>query len=288
MSVTPGFPATVRADVGRLQQILLNLVGNALKFTPEGQVALVIGADAPVDGRCRVQIIVSDTGIGIPADKIGRIFDPFIQADLSNTRRFGGVGLGLSIVRNLVKRMGGAIEVESAEGVGSVFRVTLLLEVAEALPVPSVREEEVARVVEMDRAASAGGAALRPHVLLVDDVSTSREVVRSFLQRAGCMVETAENGLEAVERCAQARYDIVFMDRHMPVMDGIEATRRIRAREELGEDQRLIVGLSAGALDEERQNCLAAGMDDYLTKPVRMARIVATIDAWRSSVAAVA
>ena len=283
LRIAAEFPAAVRVDEARLRQILLNLVGNAVKYTPAGAVELAITADAASSGQCRVRICVTDTGIGIPADKIDRIFDPFIQADLSNTRRFGGVGLGLSIVSNLVKRMDGQIEVQSREGEGAQFIVTLPLAIAERAPADQLAAPPPGAATPEETHRSPG----RPIVLLVDDVGTSREVVRSFLQRAGCSVDLAENGHEAVQRCAETAYDIIFMDRHMPVMDGIEATQRIRAQSESSNSRSLIVGLSAGALDEERENCLAAGMDDYLTKPVRMARIVAKIDAWRCTTAAV-
>jgi len=288
VSLSPDLPKWVDADAGRLRQILLNLVGNAVKFTHAGEVKIAVTAEPPRDGRCMVQFAVKDTGIGIPADRIAHIFDPFTQADLSNTRRFGGVGLGLSIVHNLVQRMGGTIQAESREGIGSEFRVTLPLRIADPpadAPVDVDTRVDASRYaveVDSDRATSSertGG----PHVLLVDDTRSSRDVARLFLEHAGCKVDMAENGLEAVGKCATTPYDIVFMDRHMPEMDGIEATRQLRARE-AGTDRRLtIIGVSAGAFDEERECCLAAGMDKYLTKPIRMTQITAAIDEWKAA-----
>lgn len=282
VNLAPDLPKWIDADIGRLRQILLNLLGNAVKFTQTGEVELSVTADPPHDGRAMMQFSVRDTGIGIPADRLAHIFDPFTQADLSNTRRFGGVGLGLSIVHNLVQRMGGTIHAESHEGVGSVFRVTLPLRIAAqpaAAPVDTSQYPIGAdRDRETTRARTSG-----PRVLLVDDTRSSRDVARLFLEHAGCGVDMAENGLEAVTKCAMTSYDIVFMDRHMPEMDGIEATRQLRARE-AGTDRRLtIIGVSAGAFDEEREVCLAAGMDQYLTKPIRMAQITAAIDDWKTT-----
>ena len=262
--VADGVPQWVMSDEARIRQILLNLIGNAVKFTPSGQITVAVGMDATGE---RVRISVQDTGIGIPADKRETIFDPFMQADVSNTRRYGGVGLGLSIVSTIVGRMGGTISLESTMGLGSIFHVVLPVGVAGG----------AVDVVEGEAPAVEGDVEGRPLVLLVEDDRVSREVARGFLEKAGCVVEMAVNGREAVGLFSAGRYRFVFMDRHMPEMDGITATREIRRMEAGSGGRTVIVGLSAGALASERALCLEAGMDAYLTKPIRREELRAVL-----------
>ena len=408
-------PGNFIGDGGRLRQVLTNLVGNAIKFTSEGgvEVSLTLtdpaGAAGKQEGAASLRFEVRDSGIGISRQRVSSIFDAFSQADGSTTRRFGGTGLGLTIARELVALMGGAIGVSSEHGLGSTFWFTVRLPVdvaaldrvdvddaaikgltvlvatassaerhalseqlsawgiwpacaengAQALEMarrataqgrrfdlalvavelPDMLGAAVARTIDGD--ASTGGPAVamlgavdvadtagatrprlamplrkrelyarlcqvRPRVepeaarpaeiagaakaairaLLVEDNAINREVAIEYLRRAGCTVDTAVNGREAVERFTTERYDIVFMDCQMPVMDGFDAAREIRAMEKGGAGRPAaarrtpVIALTANALNEERERCVASGMDDYLTKPTNQARMAAALHRW--------
>ncbi len=252
LHLDPDLPSHVHGDPGRLRQVLLNLGGNAVKFTSAGGVAIQA---AP--GGAGVRFEVRDTGGGIPADKLEGLFDPFTQADVSTTRRFGGTGLGLSISRHLVVLMGGRMGVESEVGSGSTFWFELPLPPTEA-PAPAPT-------------APAQGAPLRPlRVLVVEDHSVNQRVTLRMLEKLGHRPEVAENGEEALDALRERPFDLVLMDCQMPVMDGFEATRRMR-RGEAGEGvQGLpVIALTANAMSGDRERCLAAGMDDYLSKPLQ-------------------
>ncbi len=255
----PAVPGWLRGDPVRLRQVLLNLAGNAVKFTREGSVRIEVDASPRSDGRLDVTFRVTDTGIGIAGDRIEHLFEEFTQADESTTRRFGGTGLGLAIVRHLVTLMGGTLDVKSREGEGSTFSFTVPLEPRPAPPLVAVAAAgERCRLED----------ALSGRVLVVEDHLVNRTIVVRLLEKLGCTVETAENGREALAAVAKQDYDLVLMDCQMPEMDGFEATREIRNRE--GERQHLpIVALTASALAGDREQCLAAGMDDYLSKPIR-------------------
>ena len=242
---------SVTVDAARLRQVLLNLVGNAIKFTREGSVSV----SACLDGDL-LKIEVSDTGRGIPQDQFGRLFQDFSQLDSSSTRAFGGTGLGLAICRRLMEAMGGSIGMTSMVGKGSTFWIELPATPAVALPPRSVALE--AAQLQTSSIARAGS------VLVVDDSEVNRLVAAGLLKSLGCTVETVENGQAAVERMADQHYDLVLMDMQMPVMDGVAATMAIRARG----DQTPIVGLTANAFETDRDACLAAGMNDHLAKPV--------------------
>jgi PAS domain S-box-containing protein len=263
-------PARVRGDPGRLRQVLLNLLGNALKFTERGEVAL-LAAVPPVEAAdargVTLELEVRDTGIGIPGDKLALIFDAFAQADTSTTRRFGGTGLGLAITRRLLEAMGGTIDVDSTPGVGSRFLVRVPL--AEVRPHPAI----AAAAAAADAGAGAPGADPAPddapmparRVLLAEDNPVNQQLATLMLRRLGHEVVVAANGAEALARVAEGGFDLVLMDMQMPVMDGIEATRRLRA-----EGHALpIVAMTANAMDVDRERCLEAGMDGFLAKPVR-------------------
>ncbi|MBB3195959.1 MHYT domain-containing protein [Roseateles terrae] len=251
-------PEHFRGDALRVQQVLLNLVGNAIKFTERGEVTLRMRWE---QGRVHLSII--DTGIGIAADRLDRIFEAFAQADASTTRRFGGTGLGTTISRQLVECMGGRITVESVEGEGSVFHVHLPLAAGQAL----------------DTEASDGGTStgLPPLRLLVaDDVPQNSELLQLILSRQGHEVRTVADGLAAVKALTEERFDLVLMDVHMPVLDGLGATRRVRNFEQAnGRPRTPIVALTASVLEEDRQAALAAGMDGFAVKPVEPVRLVA-------------
>jgi PAS domain S-box-containing protein len=259
VTVAPGTAMTALGDAGRVRQVLFNLVGNALKFTNEGHVGILVTESAPSptapDGACRVE--VSDTGIGIAAQDLERLFQRFTQVDASTTRRFGGSGLGLAISRELVRAMGGTLTVDSAPGRGSTFAVEL-----------PHGPKGVARALDGERVRAARAA--RPlRVLLAEDNPVNQRVASALLARDGHEVEVAFNGREAVAACARATWDLVLMDVQMPEMDGFDATRAIRDAEGKNGALRVpIIALTASAMPEDRSACLAAGMDDVLTKPV--------------------
>ncbi len=213
-----------------------------------------------------------DTGIGIAPEARERIFERFAQADESTTRRFGGSGLGLSIVQELVKLMGGTVGVESEQGRGSTFWFQVMLEKSAVVAASTIEQQPRGR-----RRYSA-------RVLVAEDNRINQIVVQQMLQKLGCRVDVAADGVEALESASRQRYDLIFMDCHMPNVDGYEATRRIRAREASTRAARTpIVALTAGALVEDREKCFAAGMDDHLGKPVKPHQLDAALDRWTQS-----
>lgn len=268
LEIEPGLTATwLFGDPLRLKQVVLNLVDNAIKFTARGQVALCVTQHAAGEGvdEARLRVEVQDTGIGIAPEDIERLFVPFEQADNSTTRRFGGSGLGLTISRQLVQMMGGALEVQSRPGQGSVFRFELPLERAPA-GVEEARDPPPETLRERLRERLRHGAPPEP-LLVAEDDPVSREVSTLLLRQAGFEVDVATDGQEAVELAARRRYAMVLMDMQMPRLNGLEATRRIR---EAGASRGAqIVALTANAFEEDRRRCLEAGMDDHLTKPVQ-------------------
>jgi CheY-like chemotaxis protein/anti-sigma regulatory factor (Ser/Thr protein kinase) len=257
----------VVGDVLRLRQVLSNLVGNAVKFTSAGQVRLALAAQS--DGlMARLRAEVADTGAGIPRDRVSSLFQPFVQADSSITRRYGGTGLGLAISQRLVEAMGGQLQLESREGQGTRFWFELALPLAtRAAPdgAMELREEE--------RRAVAG---LR--LLVVEDNPVIQLVLSRVLQRLGCTVSVVDDGEVALQRLQVGAFDAVLMDLQMPVLDGLEATRRIRALE--GPLGRMpILALTANAFAEDRDACAAAGMNDFLSKPVHESQLVRALTA---------
>jgi PAS domain S-box-containing protein len=248
-------PAVLVGDAMRLQQILINLVGNAVKFTERGGVSVRVARDAD---RARLRFAVRDTGIGMDLEQQSRLFSAFNQADASTTRRFGGTGLGLTICRRLAELMGGDISVHSTPGAGSEFVVTLPFDVAEEAapqqPEPAVPPALHPRLQGL-------------RLLLVEDHPLNQLVARGMLEHAGAHVDIAENGQLAVDclRERAADYDIVLMDVQMPVMDGYEATRQIRRGLHL---KLPVLAMTAGVMKEEQDQCIAAGMNDFIAKPV--------------------
>lgn len=250
----PGLPERVLADSGRLRQVLLNLVSNAVKFTHQGEICLEVRLERP--GLVRFEVV--DTGRGIAPEQLTRIFEPFRQGDASTARRFGGTGLGLAICRRLVEAMGGAIQVASEPGVGSRFWFVLPLEPAQAPgPLPSAAARP-SRRVDLTSA----------HLLVVEDNAVNQQVARAMLERLGCTVTIAGSGGSALAVVATRRFDLIFMDVQMPDMDGLEVTRRLRARQGWTASVP-IVAMTAGGPGGEQARCLAAGMNGYLTKPLR-------------------
>ena len=263
-------PSALLGDPGRLRQILVNLVGNALKFTDAGTVSVRLASKPRDDGRCEVTISIRDTGIGIDEDTRARLFQPFTQADATTTRRYGGTGLGLAICRKLTELMGGRIWVESKSGAGAEFRVRI----------PFSRAEETAgQAAPAPPADPAVGRGRR--ALLVEDNPINQTVARAMLGRLGLYVTTVANGEQALDALAEGSFDLVLMDVQMPVMDGYEATRRLRVlEEEKGRKRTPVVALTANAMPEHRDACLAAGMDDYLAKPIVREELSNIVQRW--------
>jgi CheY-like chemotaxis protein len=257
----------VRADPVRLRQILVNLVGNAIKFTATGSVTVSL---APEAGEL-VRFEVRDTGIGIAAGKLDSIFEAFTQADGSHTRQFGGTGLGLTITRRLVQLMGGRLWAESEPGQGSGFFVELALE--HAVP-PEAGENEA--LTQAPVLAIPSGL----RVLVAEDNPINQKVIGAMLRRQGWSVTLAINGVEACRCFGESRYDLVLMDVQMPEMDGLEAARRIRAEEaRRGSVRTPILALTAHASQAQHEQCLAQGMDSVITKPVNLPSLLREIAA---------
>ena len=270
LEVRPRALGVRRGDAGRIGQILSNLVSNALKFTTRGQVRVVIDGLGD-DGRDGLRFVVSDTGIGIPADKLPQLFQKFIQADNSNTRQFGGTGLGLAISRELAQLMRGKIEVDSIEGQGSTFTVTL----------PLVRLAESAAEAPSTPAAAAYEPEERNlRVLAAEDIPTNQLVLRTIMETFGVALDVVDNGRLAVEAWRDGDYDIVLMDIQMPEMDGMAATRAIRAAEAaLGRPRTPIIAVSANAMAHQVKEYMEIGMDGHVAKPIELAKLHAAIEA---------
>jgi PAS domain S-box-containing protein len=257
LQVADPVPEWLGGDAGRLRQILGNLLGNALKFTEQGSVSLTADVAEQQGQTLWLRFTVSDTGIGMSADTLARLFTPFYQAESSTTRRYGGTGLGLSISRRLAELMGGSIECASTPGQGSRFTVTLPFRAdSRSTDTPSARWPALPA---------------EAHVLVVEDNPTNQQVARQMLRRLGVRASVAANGAEALAILKRLPYDLILMDCQMPVMDGFEATRRIRAGEAGPYNANVrIIAMTANAYAEDREKCLAAGMDDYLAKPLAL------------------
>jgi len=315
--VGPDVPLSLIGDSGRLRQILLNLLSNAVKFTQQGSVRLAVErmpcevasaqtqraqgraaeqvSNPPIEAdsacsskdRLNLRFSVSDTGIGLSPEQQARLFQPFTQADRSTTRRFGGTGLGLSIVRRLVELMGGEIGVSSVQGEGTAFTFNIV-----------VRQGTEKSATDEHAVEAAGSNGIRPdgkrplqnlfgnsgaRILVADDVATNQKVAIGILQLLGLKADAVANGEEALAALESAPYDLVLMDVQMPVMDGLAATRRIRASQSAGTRQLPVIALTAGAMQGERENCLQAGMDDFLPKPIGPRALAQCLEKWLPS-----
>jgi CheY-like chemotaxis protein/HPt (histidine-containing phosphotransfer) domain-containing protein len=265
-----GVPVAVEGDAARLRQILVNLLDNAIKFTAQGEVRLEVEAaprtESQVPGALELRFAIRDTGIGIPADRMDRLFKPFGQADSSTTRLYGGTGLGLVISRRLVERLGGRMSVESLPGHGSTFRFTLpCRRVASSSQMLATQPIPLGALGDLSQPPIAERLPLR--ILLAEDNSINQKVALLMLERMGYRTDVAGNGFEVLEALRRQAYDLILMDVQMPGMDGLEATRRIRA-DLPPERQPRIVAMTANALREHQEACRLAGMDDFLAKPV--------------------
>ena len=258
--IAPGVPNDLVGDPTRLRQVLLNLLGNAIKFTESGEVSLRVTQDGNFAVPTALRFAVSDTGIGIPSQKLGQVFERFTQADSSTTRRFGGSGLGLTISRRLVELMGGRIWVESGVGKGSVFSFAAPFEIWPTTNRPTLITVGVDPEAQLP--------ALR--ILLAEDSADNCTITMAYLEDTPYQVEIAETGAIACEKFTSGHYDLVLMDRQMPVMDGLTAARSIRAWEQANDRQPTpIIALTASALKGDREMCLAAGCTAFLTKPIK-------------------
>jgi signal transduction histidine kinase len=260
-------PRHFLGDNGRIRQVLLNLVGNAIKFTSEGRVLVTVASEQTAPGRATLTVSVEDTGIGIPPEKHSLLFEQFTQVNASATRLFGGTGLGLAISKQLIELMDGSLHFTSTPGAGSKFWFVLPLAIAPFAvdPIPAQKPS----------AASAVGC----RVLVAEDNLVNQRVISRLLQKLGCSVDIAQNGQIAVQMALTAPYDLVLMDYHMPEMNGADATRAIRSCMPAGKHLP-IVALTASVMEWEQDRCRQAGMDDFLGKPVRLAELETVVNKW--------
>jgi PAS domain S-box-containing protein len=272
-----GVPDEVIGDPGRLRQVLLNLIGNAIKFTERGQIIVAVGAAFPVKGRVLLHFGVKDTGIGISAETREKLFAPFSQADGSMARKYGGTGLGLAICVRLVEMMGGRIWLESVPQKGSVFHFTLDLALAGERAEAANDKSGLQGVGPQSQTALAGSVETfhgnGRTVLLVEDNAVNRTLAQRLLQKRGFSVSVAVDGKQAIAAVENADFDVILMDIQMPEMDGFEATAEIRKRQSNNGRRTPIIALTAHALKEDRDRCFSAGMDAYVTKPIRSAEL---------------
>jgi CheY-like chemotaxis protein len=260
-------PQRVVGDQDRLRQVLLNLLNNAVKFTPQGRVHLRVEVESEQPTGHVIRFTVEDTGIGIPQEKLYRLFQRFSQVDSSIRRRFGGTGLGLAISRSLVERMGGSIRVASVPGKGSHFAISIPLESAEP------------EAGDPTRDSGQPPPRARRRVLLVEDVEINQELARLILEAGGHEVDVVSDGAAAVKAVQDERYDLVLMDIQMPVMDGMTATRLIRALDPPMRDVP-IIAMTANVLPQQVEEFRSAGMADHIGKPFKRDELYAAIERW--------
>ncbi|MGA2326450.1 MAG: PAS domain S-box protein [Bryobacteraceae bacterium] len=269
-SVDPAVPRIVCGDASRLRQVLVSLIGNAIKFTERGEIAVRLALESETGGTVSVRATVRDTGIGIAPERCAPLFESFVQGDDSATRKFGGAGLGLAISKQLVEMMGGRIGLESEVGRGSTFWFTAQFrkQIEPATPAPAD-----------SRAAAGSISPAGVRVLLAEDNEVNRRITLRMLEKSGFCAEAVCDGRQAADAVLAGHYDVVLMDVHMPEMDGFAATAEIRGREREGRHTP-IIAMTARALAGDREECLAAGMDDYITKPARMEELRRAVQRW--------
>ncbi len=304
-TIAPDLPQAVVGDPGRLRQVLTNLLANAVKFTERGTVGLRAEVAAEMTDAIRLKFTVHDSGIGIPLGEQERLFDTFTQVDESNTRKYGGTGLGLAISKQLVELLGGEIGLESEPGKGSKFwfvatfgkstkpvakapvRQTPTPRVSAAKSQTGTAQRAAAAQTIPSTAAQSSAIVTSMRILLAEDNEINQRITLRLLQKLGLAADAVVNGREAVEALERRKYDLVLMDCQMPDMDGFEATAVIRSREGASRHQ-TICALTANAMDGDRERCLAAGMDDYISKPVGLEKLREALDRWIPGVGAMA
>ena len=301
-TIAPGLPHFAVGDPGRLRQVLTNLLANAIKFTERGTVGLKVEIGAQTRDTIQLKFTVHDSGIGIPLEEQARLFDTFTQVDESNTRKYGGTGLGLAISKQLVELQGGEIGLESEPGKGSKFWFTATFGKSARRHGPAQGPPRQSPAPPVTAAKSQTGTAQRTEtpaqapskstplpgssrVLLAEDNEINQRITLRLLQKLGLAADAVVNGREALEALAKRKYDLVLMDCQMPDMDGFEATAVIRSREN-GNRRQTICALTANAMDGDRERCLAAGMDDYISKPVGLEKLREALDRWIPGVGA--
>jgi PAS domain S-box-containing protein len=299
-TMAPGLPEGAVGDPGRLRQVLTNLLGNAIKFTEHGQVGLKADIVSQTPDEIQLKFTVYDSGIGIPAGEQGRLFDIFTQVDDSNTRKYGGTGLGLAISKQLVELLGGEIGLESEAGRGSRFWFTASFgkstRMESVAPIRQILTPRAATAKSQPRTSQPNQAPAQTptqesplqksmRILLAEDNEINQRITLRLLQKLGLSADAVVNGREAVEALDKRKYDLVLMDCQMPDMDGFEATAVIRSREDSSRHL-TICALTANAMDGDRERCLAAGMDDYISKPVGLEKLREALNRWIPGVGA--
>jgi PAS domain S-box-containing protein len=270
-SIDDNTPKAILGDPTRLSQILVNLLSNAVKFTEKGDVAVSVFSIKLESGSYEIHFAVKDTGIGIPEDKMSRLFQSFSQIDASTTRRYGGTGLGLAISKRLAETMGGKIWVESKVGKGSTFHFTILAEQTLCAPI------DIGKPASCKEGNFSGNLDSDLSILLAEDNAVNQKVTQRMLSKLGCRADVAGNGIEVLQAMERQHYDVVLMDVLMPEMDGLEATKVIRQRWPAS-NQPKIIAMTASALKGDREKCLAAGMDGYISKPTKMEALKAALE----------
>ncbi len=273
LDVDPEIPVRMLGDPGRIGQVLLNLISNAIKFTSTGGVTVRAAVLNKTSSSVHLKISVTDTGIGLSPEAMAKLFQPFVQADGSTSRKFGGTGLGLSISRQLITLMGGEIGIENGSEGGSSFWFTIGLQTALSAP---VNLENTFTASQM----SSGHSRSYLRILVAEDNSTNQLVVSAHLKALGLEMTLVNNGLEVLAAYAEGSFDLILMDCQMPEMDGFTATAEIRKAEKSKGGRIPIIALTANAMKEDRDVCLAAGMDDYIAKPLKRAALLAVIERW--------
>jgi CheY-like chemotaxis protein len=280
IQVDQDVPERVVGDPDRLRQVLLNLAGNAVKFTAHGGVWITVGVESQAAGSILLRFAVRDTGIGIPVEKREIVFEAFRQADGSTTRKYGGTGLGLAICLHLVKMMGGSIRVESEVGSGSTFHFTARFSTAAASPQPAPPDPMGLRKMLEAVGESNGDSTPRQvlRVLLAEDNPVNQRVAARLLEKRGHHVALAANGREALAWLDRERFDLILMDVQMPELDGLETTAVIREREKREGGHIPIVALTAHAMQGDRERCIDAGMDNYVNKPIDAVKFLEVVE----------